>query len=103
MPDAEGRGLFAKFVVHRRLDRDVLDFDPGAPVPYPVFVLRIDGEDPAALEALRTYCMATDDADLAYDLAQHLQTVGAYEAPWATIFSRHGTPDERAHNGAVSE
>ncbi len=69
MPKKEGRGRFPKFVVHRRLDQDMLDFDPGNPVSYPTFVLRIDGEDPAAIEALRAYAMATSDTELAVDLA----------------------------------
>ena len=65
MAARDGTGLFQKYVVRRRVGDLMLTFDPGEEVPYPTFVLRIDGEDPAAMEALRAYAMATDDLDLA--------------------------------------
>ncbi len=72
IPPREGTGLFSKYVVHRRQEEDTMNYGPDNEVPWPSFVLRIDGEDSAALEALRTYALATEDDDLAFDIAREL-------------------------------
>jgi hypothetical protein len=59
---ADKKGLHGKYIIHRSRD--------GSPVDYPCFVLRLDGSDPAAMAAMRTY--AEDPAcppELAGDLA----------------------------------
>jgi len=53
-------GLRDKYLVLRGVD--------AGPVPYPCFVLRIDGKDKAAICALRAYAIATRNMELKKDL-----------------------------------
>lgn len=49
------KGLFDKYQVYRKV------YPANEPVEYPCFVLRIDGTDYAALEALKTYAACCDE------------------------------------------
>jgi len=48
----------------------VLRAEDASPVPYPCFVLRIDGRDRAAIDALRAYARATRNWELKVNLMQ---------------------------------
>lgn len=58
------KDLYAKYVILRKKD--------DTPVQYPCFVLRIDGTDPIAMEALRTYALKCDEP-LASSLLKHIE------------------------------
>lgn len=60
----ETKGLHNKFIIlHRQND---------TPVQYPCFVLRIDGTDPIAIEALKTYATMCQEP-LSSDLFEHIK------------------------------
>jgi len=72
-------GLERRYIASKRPVPDaVCHLEAVREVSWPAFVLRIDGTDLAAMEALRAYAMATPDAALAGDLA--------------AIVDRHGYP-----------
>jgi hypothetical protein len=54
--------LHGKYIITKAKD--------GRPVPYPCFVLRVDGKDRAAIDALRAYARATQNWELKVDLMQ---------------------------------
>lgn len=56
--------LYNKFIVLRK--------DDDTPVKYPTFVLRIDGTDPIAMEALKTYAEKCDEP-LSSSLFKHIE------------------------------
>jgi hypothetical protein len=58
------RGLYDKFIVLYKEDAN--------PVNYPCFVLRIDGTDHPAMEALRTYALKCPEP-LSTSLLQHIE------------------------------
>jgi hypothetical protein len=57
-------GLHGKYIIYKA--------KTGEPVDYPCFVLRIDGEDPAAITALRVYASCGENVELQKDVCQYL-------------------------------
>jgi hypothetical protein len=58
------KGLYDKFMILRKEDANFVD--------YPCFVLRIDGTDPIAMNALKTYAEKCDDP-LSSSLLEYIQ------------------------------
>lgn len=77
---AKSKGLFNKYNVYRyypeKGNEEIVDYD--------CFVLRIDGNDPAAMYALKTYA-AHCSTPLSTDLMNHIKNTPIKKPDWQVL------------------